>query len=1219
MNYYEPESHITEIHYICIMIEEKENNIRRRRAVRVAVAIMSFWIGSIIIIEILLSTPLVTNTVNRTAGRYIDGDISFGKVSASLLKNFPAATITLEDLCITYPSDRFDISEAQGPQGALMHIGCGAEADTLAAFSRFSASVNITPIIFGSFKFPEISLESPRIYAHSYADGMANWNIFRTGSEAGEAKDSSDSTQARIPGISVGKISLTDGSRIVYTNSSDTVFTIIELNKAVFDGRLATRKTSRNRVGLSVDSLFAAGRIAADTLAFGLDRLRIHEHGNHMDVHMQAKTLIASRTFGRMNVPIELGGTLHFPKDSVLAVGVHDFRAEIAAIPFAGEADLRFHEDRTEIDGKISVKECKADDILKKFVRNFIPEASKIKTDAIISINALCKGDYIHKTGKLPEFSIKASMPRSRISHSDIGEDVSLALDAYLANTGQGRMDITVNEMEVTTSGLDIQASGAMSDLMSEDPSISIDGSIRASLDTLAHFLPDSLNMTAEGSMQARISGKARLSDLSIYTFSQSELTGEAESDKIVLSMPDDSLNISIEKLNLNLGPESITSRRDTAQSFRLMGITGKIGKIDASYKGGLSLKGTGITLTAKNSADESDTSKVGRLGGRLSAQDLKLTDASGTSIDLDETQNGFLMMPKRDNPKIPVLTLTSRNKRIIFATDVNRAILTDASLRASASMNSIERRQRVRDLRDSLAKAYPEVPEDSLFFMLISNRQVPELPEWLQDEDFRSRDIDIRLDKSLAKYFRDWDMRGNLDVRTGILMTPYFPLRNILRGMHVSFTNDRIGIDSLKIMAGKSGIAAKGELTGLRRALSGGVRGRPSRSVLKLDLGISTDGMNANEILTAYNAGSRFDPDATKDKMSDASNAEFLQMVISDTSAAEAKASLLVIPANINADIRLDGKNITYSDLSISSLNASLLMKERCVQITNTMATSNIGDVSFEGFYSTRTKKDIKAGFNFEFNDITAEKAIGLMPAVDTIMPLLKSFAGQLDCELAATASLDTNMNILTPTINGVLRISGNDLTISNSDMFTSLAKKLKFDNNKAGRINKMTVEGVIKDNVLEVFPFVLSLDRYTLAMSGKQNLDMSYRYHASIIKSPLIIKIGVDVYGKDFDNMKFKIGKPKYKNEKVPVFTSVIDQTRINLAKSIRGIFEKGVDAAVQENEKQEALKALSKEIGYVNAVDQTTEDLSAEEQKELEAATSNEEATENQQNNE
>jgi hypothetical protein len=208
----------------------------------------------------------------------------------------------------------------------------------------------------------------------------------------------------------------------------------------------------------------------------------------------------------------------------------------------------------------------------------------------------------------------------------------------------------------------------------------------------------------------------------------------------------------------------------------------------------------------------------------------------------------------------------------------------------------------------------------------------------------------------------------------------------------------------------------------------------------------------------------------------------------------------------------------------------------------------------------------------------------------------------------VAATASLDTNMNIMTPTINGVMRISGDNLTISDSDMFTSLARKLKFDNNKTGKIDHMKVEGVIKDNVLEVFPFVVNLDRYTLALSGKQNLDMSYRYHASIIRSPLVLKVGVDVYGQDFDNMKFKIGRPKYKNERVPVFTAVIDQTRINLAESIRGIFEKGVDAAVQENSRQEAIREHREEIGYVNAVDQETEELSEEEQKELEETTEN-----------
>jgi hypothetical protein len=277
--------------------------------------------------------------------------------------------------------------------------------------------------------------------------------------------------------------------------------------------------------------------------------------------------------------------------------------------------------------------------------------------------------------------------------------------------------------------------------------------------------------------------------------------------------------------------------------------------------------------------------------------------------------------------------------------------------------------------------------------------------------------------------------------------------------------------------------------------------------------------------------------------------------------------------------------------------------MKERCMQIINSTAGTNMGRAEFEGFYSTRTKKDIRTGFNFNLMDVTSEKVIAMMPAIDTIMPLLKSFSGLIDCQMAATASLDTCMNILTPSINGVVRIEGEDLTMKDNEVFSSLAQKLKFKNRKEGRIDKMTVEGVIKDNTLEVFPFILDLDRYTLALSGLQNMDMSYKYHVSIIRSPIVFKVGVDIYGPDFDNMKFKIGKPKYRTTDVPVFTAVIDQTRINLAESIRGIFEKGVEIAVKENERQDVINAHKENIGYVNAAEQDMEELTAEEQRQLE----------------
>ena len=114
---------------------------------------------------------------------------------------------------------------------------------------------------------------------------------------------------------------------------------------------------------------------------------------------------------------------------------------------------------------------------------------------------------------------------------------------------------------------------------------------------------------------------------------------------------------------------------------------------------------------------------------------------------------------------------------------------------------------------------------------------------------------------------------------------------------------------------------------------------------------------------------------------------------------------------------------------------------------------------------------------------------------------------------------------------------------------------------------------------------------------------MDMSFRYHASLIKSPFLLKLGMDVYGPDFDNMKFKIGKAKYKSRNVPIFSTVIDNTKINLVESIRSVFDKGVDEVMRANRFHQAIEEHKKKIGYVQAVDQKMEELSAAEQKQLE----------------
>ena len=68
------------------------------------------------------------------------------------------------------------------------------------------------------------------------------------------------------------------------------------------------------------------------------------------------------------------------------------------------------------------------------------------------------------------------------------------------------------------------------------------------------------------------------------------------------------------------------------------------------------------------------------------------------------------------------------------------------------------------------------------------------------------------------------------------------------------------------------------------------------------------------------------------------------------------------------------------------------------------------------------------------------------------------------------------------------------------------------------------------------------------------------------------------------------------------MPVFTAAVDQVKLNLAESIRDIFEKGVDKAVAENRRQKEINDYKKKIDYVQAVDEQMDTLTSEEQKSL-----------------
>ena len=1194
-------------------MEATKKTSTTRRIFRWAAWITGGWIFVLILLELILRSSAVTGMINRTASEYVDGELTFGKVEVSLFRHFPSATMSLHEFSITYPADRFDEDEKDGAQGPLFRSGHGEASDTLASFDRFSASIRLGALITGKISIPYLELSKPRIHAHSYGSGRSNWDIFNMPQDTTETPDT---TEASLPEIRIGRISLNGNPRIVYTDNGDRLSALVNLKEVSFRGRFDTKKLSRNRIGLRVDSLFAAVRSGSDTIALGMDHLRISEKGRNIKLTASAKAYASASDIGRTTIPIGITGDITLPERSSKTVTVNGFSADIATIPVKASGEFAFEKDRLAVSLNAGIKECRINDLIKGIAADIIPAAKNITTDSRLEFNADINGDYVYESGRLPEIYASIRIPSSKIGYKGFPGKVNLEVSAEGSTDSKGRLNFDIKKADLSANGADLKIRGRLSDMLCNDPTVTIVGNMDIALDSLATLLPDSLGLSASGQIRAELNGDMRLSQMNTQKFSEAEVTGSINARHIRLVSPKDSLKAYVSSADINLAPQEKTSR--TGEVFRLLALKTLV---DSTYirLGTMGIEGKKLSLSAMNSADHNnDTSKVHRFGGRLAAGKLIVADNAGTVIGITGSENGFQILPKRGNPKIPVLTFTSSNKAIFLKDEVNRVILSNAVLGADATMNSIERRQKAKAFIDSLSRRYPDVPKDSLFHMIApKGHRTENIPDWLKEEDFRRQDINFRLDETIAKYFREWDINGKLAVDKGMLMTPHFPTRNTLTGFEGYFNNNEIRIDTLGIRAGKSELAAKGSLTGIQKILSG--RGR---NMLKLDLDVTSGRMDANELIKAYATGSRFNPDAAGDRLADASDEEYMDIIASDSIAYDSDSALLiVVPSNLNADIRLNAKNIRYADLNIEKLSANAIMKERCLQIVNTSATSNIGDISFDGFYATRSKKDINAGFNIQFEDITAEKVIELMPAVDTLMPILKSFYGRLNCELAATTQLDTNMNLIIPSIKGIMRITGDDLYIKDNKMFKTLARKLLFKNKKEGYIEHMSVEGIISDSTVEIFPFIMKMDRYTMALSGIQNLDMSFRYHMSLIRSPFLFKLGVDVTGDDFENWKFKIGKPKYKNADIPVFSSVIDETKINLVKSIKDIFRKGVDAAVKDNS-LESVNEFRRRMNYVRAVDQKLEDLSEEEKKQFEAeeaAAETEEAgnTENQTN--
>lgn len=531
----------------------------------------------------------------------------------------------------------------------------------------------------------------------------------------------------------------------------------------------------------------------------------------------------------------------------------------------------------------------------------------------------------------------------------------------------------------------------------------------------------------------------------------------------------------------------------------------------------------------ATNRKNETTLQGVDLLNGIVGYSGLDIHVKNRIQLKMDTTYLTLKTSPLRDTSAIASLSSTLHlGKTVVIVRDTLLVGLKQADAKADLSPSK-------RDKKVPHIKA--ELQVDSLRLRYLGNR-------------LNMAQADIQLNATRSKRnVKIWHPVGYIDFQGLRAYTPYFPLRMRMPGTRIHFDRNEMSLDSATLKLGRSDIRLTGRIVNLAKAFY-------KKEELKAELFVRSKMIDCNQLMKALDAGTAY-TEKVAAGYGDLITTEYDDMdeisVINDSIVYEGASSVFVVPAGIDFTFQTDIDRVRFGKLKMEHIHGEVKMKNQCIELSDFTLHSSAANMDATMIYKATDTLRAYAGFALKMHDIRIDSLVRVIPSLDTLFPMLRSFEGEVDFHISAEGWFDSVMMLELPTLRAAAYLDGHNLVLLDGETFSEISKMLMFKNKKKNLIDSISVDLMVKNGVIEIFPFLAEVDRYKVAIGGQHNIDMTFNYHVSLLKSPLPFRAGVDISG-SLDKMKYRITKAKYKDLFIPSRKAKVDSTQQSLQSRIR-----------------------------------------------------------------
>ena len=340
-------------------------------------------------------------------------------------------------------------------------------------------------------------------------------------------------------------------------------------------------------------------------------------------------------------------------------------------------------------------------------------------------------------------------------------------------------------------------------------------------------------------------------------------------------------------------------------------------------------------------------------------------------------------------------------------------------------------------------------------------------------------------------------------------------------------FNSHELDFKKSTFRIGKSDMSLEGSVIGIKEWIE------DHKNLMKGEMQLTSNYVDINEILDLTSGLGR-----AKDA--------------SDASTTGKEDDPFMVPEGIDFSFVLNTKKALYDNFDLNNLNGTMTVKDGTLILQEIGFTNKAAEMQLTAIYQSPRKNNLFLAMDFHLLRVQINDLLTMIPYIDTLVPMLKTFDGQAEFHIGAETNLKSNYEPKISTLRAAADIEGKNLTVNDKFTFTKITDMLDISTNGSYRVDSLDVQLTAFKDEIDLWPSQVAIGKYKVTVDGRMTLDKNGEYHLSVTQSPLPVRMGLKISG-PFNKLEYKLEDCKYPNLYKPNKRNDTEQMYYELKKKI------------------------------------------------------------------